>query len=51
MAHNECPQPLHRAAAQLKIDAQSRQIKRQAEDLAALRRERELQLVRSSRPD
>lgn len=32
---------------QLKIDAQGRQIKRQEEDLATLREERELQLVRA----
>lgn len=31
---------------QLKIDAQSRQVKRQEEDLVSLRQERELQLVR-----
>ena len=34
--------------SQLKMDAQSRQIKRQEEDLATLREERELQLVRIS---
>lgn len=34
-------------SSQLKIDAQSRQVKRQEEDLSTLRDERELQLVRS----
>ncbi|CAM9342059.1 unnamed protein product, partial [Laminaria digitata] len=33
----------------LKIDAQSRQIKRQEEDLATLREERELQLTKADR--
>lgn len=38
------------SAVQLKIDAQSRQVKRQEEDLVSLRQERELQLVGPTKP-